>query len=33
MSKEDEYFNEAHYTVLQNSSVVEPYIKVRKKFL
>lgn len=29
----DDYFNKAHYTVLQNSSVVEPYVEVHKKFL
>lgn len=29
----DDYFNKAHYTVLQNSSVVEPYVEVHKEFL
>ena len=29
----DNYFNKAHYTVLQNSSLVEPYVKVHKDFL
>ena len=29
----DDYFNKAHYTVLQNSSVVDPYVEVHKKFL
>jgi len=24
----DDYFNKAHYTVLQNSSLVEPYVEV-----
>ncbi|XP_066337710.1 uncharacterized protein [Miscanthus floridulus] len=30
---EDDYFNKAHYTVLQNSSLVHPYIEIHKKFL
>ena len=29
----DDSFNKAHYTVLQNSSVVEPYITKHKDFL
>jgi hypothetical protein len=29
----DDYFNKAHYMVLQNSSMVEPYIEVHKEFL
>jgi hypothetical protein len=29
----DDYFNKAHYTVLQNSSVVEPYVRKHKDFL
>jgi hypothetical protein len=38
IGKEDDYFRKAHYTVLQNSSLVEPYIKehkdiVRSEFL
>ena len=28
--KEDDYFCKAHYTVLQNSSLVDPYIEVHK---
>jgi hypothetical protein len=28
----DDYFNKAHYTVLQNSSVVEPYVWKHKDF-
>jgi hypothetical protein len=31
ISKEDDYFHKAHYTVQQNS-LVEPYIKERKDF-
>jgi hypothetical protein len=27
---EDDYFCKAHYIVLQNSSLVEPYIKIHK---
>jgi hypothetical protein len=30
---EDNYFNKAHYTVLQNSSLVDPYIKAHKDLL
>jgi hypothetical protein len=30
---EDDYFNKAHYTVLQNSSLVHPYIEIHKEFL
>ena len=30
---EDEYFNKAHYTVLQNSSLVDPYIEEHKQSL
>ena len=29
----DDYFNNAHHTVLQNSSVVEPYVTKHKDFL
>ena len=29
----DDYFNIAHYIVLQNSSLVEPYVEVHKDFL
>jgi hypothetical protein len=29
----DDYLNKVHYTVLQNSSMVEPYVKVHKEFL
>jgi len=29
----DDSFNKAHYTVLQNSSVVEPYVTKHKDFL
>jgi len=29
----DDYFNKAHYTVLQKSSLVEPYVEVHKDFL
>ena len=29
----DDYFNKTHYTVLQNSSVVVPYVEVHKEFL
>jgi len=29
----DDYFNKAHDTVLQNSSLVEPYVEVHKDFL
>ena len=28
--EEDDYFRKAHYTVLQNSSLVDPYIEVHK---
>jgi len=28
-----DYFNKAHYTVLQNSSLVDPYIEVHKDFI
>jgi hypothetical protein len=30
---EDDYFNKAHYTALQNSSLVHPYIEIYKEFL
>ena len=30
IGKEDDYFHKAHYTVLQNSSLVDPYIEVHK---
>jgi len=30
IGKEDDYFHKAHYTVLQNSSLVDPYIEVYK---
>ena len=30
IGKEDDYFRKAHYTVLQNSSLVDPYIEVHK---
>jgi hypothetical protein len=30
IGKEDNYFCKAHYTVLQNSSLVDPYIEVNK---
>jgi hypothetical protein len=30
IGKEDDYFRKAHYTVMQNSSLVEPYIKEHK---
>jgi len=30
---ESDYFNKAHYTVLQNSSLVDPYIEVHKDFI
>jgi hypothetical protein len=30
---EDDYFNKAHYTVLQNSSLVDPYIETHKDLL
>jgi hypothetical protein len=30
ISKEDDYFCKAYYTVLQNSSLVEPYIEEHK---
>ena len=30
---EDDYFNKAHYTVLQNSSLVHLYIEIHKEFL
>jgi hypothetical protein len=29
----DDYFNKAHYTVLQNSTLVHPYIKAQKELL
>jgi len=29
----DDYFNKAHYTVLQNSSMMEPYVTKHKDFL
>ena len=30
---EDDYFNKARYTVLQNSSLVDPYIETHKELL
>ena len=30
---ESDYFNKAHYIVVQNSSLVEPYIEQHKDFL
>ena len=30
---QDNYFNKAHYTVLQNSSLVDPYIETHKELL
>jgi hypothetical protein len=30
LGKEDDYFRKAYYTVLQNSSLVDPYIEVHK---
>jgi len=33
ISTEEDYFNKAHYTVLQNFSLVEPYVKVHNYFL
>ena len=30
---DDDYFNKAHYTVLQNSSLVDPYIETHKDLL
>jgi len=30
IGKEDDYFRKAHYIVLQNSSLVDPYIEVHK---
>jgi hypothetical protein len=30
IGKEDDYFHKAHYIVLQNSSLVEPYIEEHK---
>ena len=30
IDKEDDYFHKAHYTVLQNSTLVDPYIEVHK---
>ena len=30
IGKEDDYFRKAHYTVLQNSCLVDPYIEVHK---
>jgi len=30
---DDDYFNKAHYIVLQNSSLVDPYIETHKNFL
>jgi len=33
ISMESDYFNKAHYTVLQNSSLVDPYIEVHKDFI
>ena len=33
IGKEDDYFRKAHYTVLQNSSLVDPYIETHKELL
>ena len=33
ISKGDDYFNKAHYTVLQNSSLVDLYIETHKNLL
>ena len=33
IGKEDDYFRKAHYTVLQNSSLVTPYIETHKELL
>ena len=33
IGKGDDYFNKAHYTVLQNSSLVDPYIETHKNLL
>ena len=33
ISKGDDYFNKAHYIVLQNSSLLDPYIKTHKNLL
>jgi hypothetical protein len=33
IGKDDDYFNKAHYTVLQNSSLVDPYIETHKNLL
>jgi hypothetical protein len=30
IGKEDDHFRKAHYTILQNSSLVDPYIEVHK---
>ena len=30
IGKKDDYFRKAHYTVLENSSLVDPYIVVHK---
>jgi len=30
---ESDYFNKAHYTVLQNSSLMDPYIEIHKDFI
>jgi hypothetical protein len=33
IDKEDDYFYKAHYTIMQNSSLVDPYIKVNKDII
>ena len=33
IGKEDDYFRKAHYIVLQNSSLVDPYIEVHKDII
>jgi hypothetical protein len=33
IGKGDDYFNKAHYIVLQNSSLVDPYIETHKNLL
>ena len=33
IGKEDDYFRKVHYTVLQNSSLVDPYIETHKNLL
>jgi hypothetical protein len=33
IGKEDDYFRKAHYTIMQNSSLVEPYIEEHKDII